>query len=662
MACMLKPNLSPWSHRSLKRLVSLSNQLKGVVIGTIAFLFVACGDTVENVNQMGMEVVSSEDDLPKCNKDNEGEQALVKGESVVRVCVDGKWAAMDGAGGDYSCSTVELKDKSGLKIICDGDSIGVVYNGTDGKAGKDGADGEDGKDGADGKDGFADTTVVDSERVAISLDSLVGVTQKGPFLKGSTVYLYELSDGRTLKQTNGNFTSNITRDDGRYKFLARDLVSQYAMVVVDGYYRNEVTGVSSNAPIRLKAITDMRKRNSVNVNLLTHLEFERVYHLVTRGDSTGKKLTVKQAKRQAQREILNEFYIVLGDSTDAEDMDVFGSSDADAALLAISVLLQGDRTESEMMALLSEISTDMAEDGKWNDEQTKAIKTQIADWAFAHDPSRFRRNVEGWHLAANDSVGNFEKYTEAFIVRTYGIKPCCNDEPQIVNNPLSKFDGMSFGWHDGLLLDKRDNPYLNDTLKYGEMIDWRTRRVYRTVAEFGYKCVASFSADPYCKQRAISTWMAENLDYEYKVNGSIYGNYFLQNGFERFGRYYSWEVAVKSCPEGWHLPNREEWDYFEKNYKNAGLDVLLSKEWLASATNSSGFSLIPSGVIYPDSDLPSNYFDVVNYWTSSVSDSSSYPYAWIWPLGEDAPSYTDAFTEKFTMPARCVKQDTVIVP
>ena len=102
----------------------------------------------------------------------------------------------------------------------------------------------------------ADTAEADSERVPISLDSIVGLTQKGPFLKGSTVYLYELSDGRTLKQTNGNFTSKITSDDGRYKFSARDLVSQYAMVVVDGYYRNEVTGGTSDAPIRLTALTD----------------------------------------------------------------------------------------------------------------------------------------------------------------------------------------------------------------------------------------------------------------------------------------------------------------------------------------------------------------------------------------------------------------------
>ena len=178
-------------------------------ITVAAFFLAACGDTVENntINQMGMEIVDSEGDLPECSDENEGEQAFVKDEDATRVCVGGKWkpTAPGTSAADFSCKTVELKDKSGLKIVCNGDSVGVVLNGSDGK------DGEDGKDAVLPQDSLE----VDSEKIAISLDSLVGVTQKGPFLKGSTVYLYELSDGRTLKQTNGNFTSNITRDDGR---------------------------------------------------------------------------------------------------------------------------------------------------------------------------------------------------------------------------------------------------------------------------------------------------------------------------------------------------------------------------------------------------------------------------------------------------------------
>ena len=411
-----KPSLlSSWSESigSIRHTAATKWQVYSLAF-LISLALAACGDNVENVYQTGMEVYASEDDLPKCTDDNEGDQAFVKGESSARICVDGDWISMNGSDAEFSCKMVELKDKSGSKIVCNGDSIGVVLNGEKG---------EDGKNGEDGVSGTGcsitdcnDTAVVlvcgdstitialgqseeleegDLDREPISLDSLAGYTQKGPFLKGSTVYLYELSDGRTLKQTNGNFTSNISSDDGRYKFSARDLVSQYAMVVVDGYYRNEVTGATSDATIRLKALTDMRKRSSVNVNLLTHMEFDRVYNLVTK-----EMKTVKKAKQQAQEEILKLFHIELDGKTDAEDMDVFGKSDADAALLAISVILQGDRSEAELASLLAALASDLADNGLWDNLRDRA---QIADWAMKKTFSTeglaaIRANVEGWGL------------------------------------------------------------------------------------------------------------------------------------------------------------------------------------------------------------------------------------------------------------------------
>ena len=61
---------------------------------------------------------------------------------------DGK----DGADG-VACTVKALKDESGFKVLCDGDSVGVLKNGTAGKDGKAGADGKDGEDGEDGADG-----------------------------------------------------------------------------------------------------------------------------------------------------------------------------------------------------------------------------------------------------------------------------------------------------------------------------------------------------------------------------------------------------------------------------------------------------------------------------------------------------------------------------
>ena len=61
----------------------------------------------------------------------------------------------------FSSHTESLVEYSGIKIICNGDSIGYVLNGinwTDGLNGvdsKDGLNGIDGKDGKDGENGYS---------------------------------------------------------------------------------------------------------------------------------------------------------------------------------------------------------------------------------------------------------------------------------------------------------------------------------------------------------------------------------------------------------------------------------------------------------------------------------------------------------------------------
>ena len=585
--------------------------MKKLPLIAIPFLLAACGDEVSevtNVYQSGLEVVDSAKDLPKCNDENEGQQAWVKGETSVRICSDGEWFALSSgevSNGDLSCKTEELKDKSGLKIVCNGDSIGVVYNGAQGEAGK---DGEDGKDAEIPNDILAN----DSERVAISLDSLVGYTQKGPFLKGSTVYLYELSDGRTLKQTNGNFTSIITRDDGRYKFSARDLASQYAMIVVDGNYRNEVTGKSSNSPIRLRALTDMRKRSSANVNLLTHMEFDRVYYLVTR---EGK--TVKQAKKQAQAEIFNAFHIdTTALSGSSEDLDVFGSGEANAALLAISVLLQRDLDPTQLLIELTEIADDMETDGLWNGHKSDSIKAAIAQWALAPADMEIpggnpwgldtiESYVKGWGLS--DSVPDFKKHVRKFYGIELGIGVCGSESvpkgtvKQVANpeSALSKPDNRTrficadpktgrwiqatelevdrFGWKDAKTEDGTlwTGPFTGkklvwdaDTLRYAseQEIAWNKgcvsyyddpsivldgqKSYYKCTAErrwvFDIEKNSGTVYDAYrTPYRTITienqTWMAENLRYEYKS-----GNICNEHDCEKYGRYYTWAAAMDS--------------------------------------------------------------------------------------------------------------------
>ena len=256
--------------------------------------------------------------------------------------------------------------------------------------------------------------MLDSQKIAVSLDSLSGFVQKGPFLKGSAVTLYELENGRTLKQGSGIFETNTTNDSGYYKFTALDLVSQYALLQVKGKYKNEVTGVSSTAELTLKALVNVLERKTANVNLLTHLEYGRAYYLVTRADKKP-----DFAKKLTWSEILAMFYINSDGKKYFEDINLFEADENAAILLAISVLLHGDGSTSELAARLASISSDIEEDGTWDDEPTKA---QIADWAESfNDFATLRLNVKSYGISA---VPDFEKYMTNFWTHAYGLGTC----------------------------------------------------------------------------------------------------------------------------------------------------------------------------------------------------------------------------------------------
>jgi len=61
-------------------------------------------------------------------------------------------------------------------------------------------------------------------------------------------------------------------------------------------------------------------------------------------------------------------------------------------------------------------------------------------------------------------------------------------------------------------------------------------------------------------------WMAENLNYQ--TDSSWCYNDSLTY-CKKYGRLYDWNAANKACPDGYHLPSREEWNHL----------VLLSGGW-----------------------------------------------------------------------------------
>ena len=130
---------------------------------------------------------------------------------------------------------------------------------------------------------------------------VAGVTQKGPFVKGSALTVRGI-DCQTMKPTDEIFEGTVKSDKGDFAIGGVTLKSSCAIFEVTGRYLIELSGKESSEQMTLRVLTDLKNRKTVNVNILTHLEYDRLKSLVV-----GKKMTLAEAKVQAEREVLAAF-------------------------------------------------------------------------------------------------------------------------------------------------------------------------------------------------------------------------------------------------------------------------------------------------------------------------------------------------------------------
>jgi len=238
-----------------------------------------------------------------------------------------------------------------------------------------------------------------------SSNTVSGYVQKGPFIQGTVITVWELDS--SLVQTGRTFIGTI--DDNTGTFNARgNVVSPYVELSAVGYYFNEVSGSLSTAPLTLQALSDLNDNSSVNVNLMTHLEKKRVEYLIDAGS------TFTAAKTQAQAEIMKIFNIENVSLGSSETLDISKSGAGNAVLLAISALLQSDKTEAELTELLSTINTDIRTDGTLDSTTTKATLATAMEYLKTRHIGdvTIRDNIEGRYsnLGVSATIPAFESY------------------------------------------------------------------------------------------------------------------------------------------------------------------------------------------------------------------------------------------------------------
>ena len=252
-----------------------------------------------------------------------------------------------------------------------------------------------------------------------------GFAQKGPFTIGSKVIVSELNS--TLIETGRNFNGTIADDKGSFAVEGSGLTSSFVAVSVDGFYFNEVNGNLSSSRLILNGLVDLSQDNTLNINVLTHLEFERVKFLIKSGQG------FTQAKEQAKKDVLNIFKITTA-SSNFEKLDISKTEDEHAALLAISAILQGTHTIAQLSELLSKISLDIKEDGKLDAE---SLKLELLSQAAILNSSNIRANLSKrlTDIGITATVGNFEKYIIQFI------KAAAFVVPNKINYPTTGLNG-----------------------------------------------------------------------------------------------------------------------------------------------------------------------------------------------------------------------------
>jgi len=259
--------------------------------------------------------------------------------------------------------------------------------------------------GGGGGGGSAPTEPTDP--YVVNIVSLAGAAQKGPFNNGTIINIAELNN--SLAPTGRNFTSQIIDNSGTFSVANVQMEFSFAQINASGFYFNEVGNQVSSAQLVLSGLSNLTNKTNMNVNVLSNLEMNRLKNLLTANSS----LTFNQAKIQAQEEVLAIFDYSRAGMAESELLDITKAGVGNAKLLAISAILQDDRTVGQLSELLANISTDITADGILND--TSIIQSLLQS-AYNLDLEAIRTNLEARYasLGLTVTIPNFETEVNNF--------------------------------------------------------------------------------------------------------------------------------------------------------------------------------------------------------------------------------------------------------
>lgn len=364
-----------------------------------------------------------------------------------------------------------------------------------------------------------------------------GGVQKGQFIQGSTVEAQELNADL---EAIGTFYSTSISDHLGHFDLSDTISADYIEIISSGYYFNEVAGEVTSSPLTLRCLSDISSEDAtIMVNALTTLDGDRIEYLMSNTSEitvTGESTTFSNARKQAEQEILNQVFGI--ETTDINDidnlknfnsMDITETGESNAILLAASVILQGNRSVSELSEMISQISTDMADGTLGSD----TLKSKLRENQSCLIPEQIRENLNNRYadLGVTEDIPDFEDYLDPDGDGTLNKED--NTSPTISSvSPVANATNVSvntavqvvFSEHIGVIIDtdnftltKSNNQSVSGTISY----DCATKTATFTPAE-NLAFQTTYTAKLFDTiTDSAGNYLAENYSWDFSVGETV---------------------------------------------------------------------------------------------------------------------------------------------
>lgn len=687
-------------------------RLAGLILGTALFLgLAACGDDDSGFH---ISSVSSINSLPDCSKENAGDRYFVESKDAIYACNQGEWIDERDLDEDEYSSSSDSTDLSSGSNSKKGSSSSRGLSSSD----DEGSDtpNSSGNTSLSENSSSSATSSSNSEDSSSSEEDIPGLVVQGKY---EGFYSHVVSTGvyaRLLDNKLDYVDSTVeykgSMDTSTNRFVVRGIPEDAEFVEIE-IIRNNTTNSTIRSYVYQYGIVNVKKDTSFFINPPFSAIQGRIKYLVRE-----QGLSFVDAKHQAETELQKAFG--LGEKFhDVDKFSVAGTSNTDKLwATAITYFIASDMdfgsryfgSESFVKNGIVEFDEDAAGELFSNVHRCTGsccsgfcygasnISTQLEsllDVLSGRGTCETAREAEVYSFkVAKDYEYLFyvtcskTQWNESTTIEkdTYQWdKPCSQGEYKKGNVTDYVYFCQNGSWVNAIqwnLTIPRDYR-LNPNIDYGELIDERDGKTYKTV-KIGNK-----------------TWMAQNLDFRGYKTSSMQDSSIVANikGRNRVcykdstkycdvcGSMYNWKAAMNLniaavdydsasiaaliqkqhqgiCPEGWHIPTMLEFKNIVVDKYGVPLDstghVLRSRYgWGTSMEDPYGFSALPcgrhwyawniSGYAFEDAGRQAYFLAYEGIRETEVRvQSSGYPKMMI---------YTQDHSADYHFSIRCVKND-----